>query len=379
MKKKQERTRLFRVAQIGSRGIPLHSGGVERVIEAVAPRLVASGTNVTVYCTIWSEYKDTNYKGVDLKYIAGIKTKYLDTFVRSFFSTVHAIFSGVDVIHMHSSGSAPLALLARLAGKRVVVTIHGLDWQRRKWNAIGRWFLRMGEWAAVRWPHRTLVVGSGLKTTLDARYGSDVTYIPNGAEQRVQRPLDKAASLGVERRKFVLYLARLVPEKQVHVLIKAWQASAAKGDMKLVIAGPSWHSADYVRELHAMADGDESIRFAGEVDEAVLEELYSNCYAYVLPSEVEGMSLSLLDALAFGACIIVSDIVPNTDVIGDAGLSFAVGDADSLGEVLDAVMLDPAKAEALRVAAKARMDAEYDWDRIAERWSAVYQEVLGRA
>lgn len=365
----------LRISQIGSRGIPGHRGGVERVVEAVAPRLARQGHDVTVYCADWSEQRPPEWHGVKLAYVKSIKSKYLDTIGRSIVATFREAFGPNDIVHYHSSGSAPLALLPRLLGKKTVVTVHGMDWQRRKWNLFGRMALRFGEWAAVRFPHRTIVVGPDLKRWLDERYGTDVDYIPNGVEERVQRPAERIRDIGLEPRKFVLFLARLVPEKQVHTLIEAWMGLADKRGMTLAIAGPSWHSQDYARSLEEQAAGDASVRFLGEVDEELLEELYSNCFVYVLPSEVEGMSLSLLDAMAFGACVICSDIPPNMAVVGDAGLSFRVLDASDLRDRLDGIMADPVRADRLRAAAKQRIDEEFTWDSVAARWDRLYRSL----
>jgi glycosyltransferase involved in cell wall biosynthesis len=367
----------LKIAQIGSRGIPGHRGGVERVVEAVAPLLAARGHDVTVYCATWSETRAPDYRGVKLRYAPSVRSKVLDTFVRSAFATVSAMFGPAQILHYHSSGSAPLALLARLAGKKVVVTVHGSDWARSKWGAFGRLFLQFGEWCAVRFPHRTVVVGPDLKSELDARYKTRTVLIANGVEDRLQRAPQESRALGLEPRNFVLFLARLVPEKQCHTLIEAWLGLENRGGAKLAIAGPSWHSAEYAQSLRAMAQHDPSVVFLGEVSEMMLEELYANCTAYVLPSEVEGMSLSLLDAMAFGACVICSDIPANAYVVADAGLTFPVGDVAALRERLRAVLGDPQRAEALRAAAKARISSEFHWSKITEQWEALYFQVMG--
>lgn len=370
--------RPLRIAQIGSRGIPGHRGGVERVVEAVTPRLVAAGHDVTVYCATWSDHRPAQWRGVRLVYARSFNRKYLDTFLRSVVATVRACLGRHDIVHLHGSGSAPLALLVRLARKHAVVTVHGMDWQRRKWNVVGRSFLKFGEWAAVRLAHHTVVVGPDLKQWLDEKYDADTTFIPNGVETRLHRPPNRIRDLGLGERDYVLFLARLVPEKRVHTLISAWIDLADRRDMQLAIAGPAWHSSEYARSLVDQAADDPSVRFLGEVDEYVLEELYSNCYAYVLPSEVEGMSLSLLDAMAFGACVVCSDIGPNRTVVGDAGVTFAVGDDRALRGELDRLLADPDRAADLRAAAQKRIDLEYHWDRVVERWIAMYDEVLAR-
>lgn len=365
----------IRVSQIGSRGVPGHRGGVERVVEAVAPRLASRGHDVTVYCAPWGDEKPKEWNGVHLAYALSPKSKYFDTIVRSMSATIKEMFGRNNVVHFHSSGSAPLAIIPRLMGKKTVVTVHGMDWQRRKWNIFGRMALRFGEWAAMKFPHRTVVVGPDLKKWLDERYDADVLYIPNGVEERPQRPARKILEIGLEPRKYVLFLARLVPEKQVHTLIEAWMGLDDKKGMTLAVAGPSWHSQDYAAGLREQAKDDPTVRFLGEVDEESLEELYANCYAYVLPSEVEGMSLSLLDAMAFGACVICSNIAPNLAVVGDAGLSFQVLDAADLRARLGEIMADPERAERLRHAARARISAEFTWDKVTDRWETLYKEL----
>lgn len=365
----------LKISQIGSRGIPGHRGGVERVVEAVAPRLAAHGYDVKVYCADWADEKPTEYKGVSLVYSASLRTKYFDTLLRSFTATLKEMFGDADVVHYHGSGSAPLALLARLAGKKTVVTVHGRDWQRRKWNGFGQWFLKMGERAAVRVPHRTIVVGRELKRALDKEYGADVTYIANGAEAQPHREPDRIKAYGVNGGDYILFLARLVPEKQCHVLVDAYRRIADKKGVKLIVAGPEWHSKDYVETLHAAAEGDPNVIFTGEVDEETLEELYSNCISYVLPSEVEGMSLSLLTAMAFGACIIASDIPANADLAEGCGVLFPVGDVEALKTALEGVINDRDRAAELRRLALAKMNAEFDWDRVTGQWGVVYDEL----
>jgi glycosyltransferase involved in cell wall biosynthesis len=368
----------FKIAQIGSRGMPGHSGGVERVVEAVAPRLAERGNEVVVYCADEPGPRTVNYRGVTLQRIKAPRSKHFDTISRSFVASMKEMWGSTQIVHYHGSGSAPLAILPRLMGKKVIVTVHGLDWQRRKWNIFGKLFLRFGEWAAVRFPHKTVVVGPDLKTELDKLYNVRTLLIPNGVEDRTPRPPRRIAEeFGLGERNFVLFLARLVPEKQVHTLIEAWMGLENKGGQQLVVAGPAWHSAEYAASLHEMAKDDPSVRFVGEVGEEVLEELYSNCSAYVLPSEVEGMSLSLLDSMAFGACVISSDIPANSYVVGDAGMTFPVRDANALRERLKVVIEQPEVVEGYRKAAKDRITHEFRWDRVTDRWQDLYAELMG--
>jgi len=369
----------IRVAHIGSRGIPGYRGGVERVLEAIAPRMARDGYEVTVYRAPWSPYREPTYRGVNLVRVPGVRCKYLDTIVRSVLAAFRELFTQSEIVHIHGSGSAFMALPLRLARKKVVVTVHGLDWQRQKWNALGRFVLRWGEWAAVAFPHRTVVVGEALKRHLESRYHKEVHFIPNGIELREERPADRIEALGLAQRKFVLFLARLVPEKQCHLLVEAFRRLRLEDpEMKLAIAGPSWHSKDYVASLKADIGEDPAIRFLGEVEEDVLEELYSNCYLYVLPSEVEGMSLSLLEALSFGCCVLVSDIPPNRDLVKEAGEHFQTGRVEDLAKKMEGLIRDADRATALRIAAKEWASNAFYWDCIVLQWEALYDDLASR-
>ncbi|MEM9169552.1 MAG: glycosyltransferase family 4 protein [Pseudomonadota bacterium] len=366
----------YKIAQIGGRGVPNVSGGVERVLEAIAPRLVARGHDVTVYCAERDGERPRAWRGVTLKYAPSLRTKHFDTLFRSLFATVREIFSDTDIIHFHAAGSAPLALLARLAGKRVVTTIHGRDFQRAKWGAVGKAALQFGEWAAVKLPHATVVVGQDLKETLDAIHDADVTFIANGAELLERRPADIInREYGLGEGDYILYLARLVPEKNAHILIDAYRQLADKGGKKLVIAGPTWHSEDYAERLRTIADGDPNVIFTGEALDQKLDELFSNAYAFVLPSQIEGMSLGLLTAMAYGSCVVVSDIPANANVVGDAGLVVETGSVEALRDGLARLIAEPDLQADYQRRARAHIGAEYDWDRIADRWVGVYDAV----
>jgi glycosyltransferase involved in cell wall biosynthesis len=369
-----ERTK---VAMIGSRGIPGERGGVERVVEAVAPRLVSRGFDVRVYCARWLEYEGRTFAGVELRRVGGIRSKYGDTFTRSLLASIAEARSDSDVVHYHGIGSALFGLIPRAFGKRVVVTVHGLDWRREKWNAVGRTFLRLSEWATPRVAHETVVVGEAIGRYFERTYGRRVRFIPNGAEVRARRPAQRLLERGLEPDRYVLYLGRLVPEKGIHLLIEAFRSLPGAEHLELAIAGPSWYEESYGERLRELAAGDDRIVFLGEVDEEELEELYSNCLVYVLPSSVEGMSLSLLDALAYGCCIVASSIEANADLLGGAGAVFEAGDADDLRRALAEVIGDEELITSYRGAALRRATGDFDWDRITDTWAAVYHEVLG--
>ena len=368
-------TKVPTVAMIGSRGFPGQPGGVERVLEALCPRLVASGgADVTVYCANWLEHESDTFEGVHLRRVNGVRSKYGDTFSRSFFATMKQLIGGAEIIHYHSIGSAPLAILPRLFGKKVVVTVHALDWQRSKWNRLATTFLRFGEWASVRFPHRTTVVGADMKDYLDEAYGRDVQFIPNGAERKEHAEAVTLEDRGLTPGKYLLFVGRLVPEKGVHLLIEAFKALPPELDLQLALTGPVWYETEYQKQLETLIDGDERIHFVGQADDELLAELYSNCRCFVLPSDVEGMSLSLLDALAYGCPIVTSSIPPNTSLVQDAAEVFEAGDVDDLTAKLEAVVADDARSAELRLRAKER-SRPFEWDVVATQWAQLYGEL----
>lgn len=367
--------RIPTVAMIGSRGFPGQPGGVERVLEALCPRLVLSKrADVTVYCANWLEHDSDTFDGVHLRRVNGMRSKYGDTISRSILATLKELIGGSEVIHYHSIGSAPLAILPRLFRKKVVVTVHALDWQRSKWNSLVQRLLRFGEWASVRFPHVTVAVGPEIKEYLEAQYGRPVSYIPNGAERKERVEATTLVERGVRPGKFVLFVGRMVPEKGVHLLVEAFRSLPDHIDAQLALTGPIWYETEYHHQLTELIDGDERVVFVGQADDDLLAELYSTCACFALPSDVEGMSLSLLDAMAFEAPIVTSSIPPNKNLVDDAGLVFTAGDVDDLRTKLIEVLTDPDLANILRARAKERSKT-FDWDVIADAWADVYDDM----
>ena len=365
----------YSVAMIGSRGFPGQTGGVEKVLESVCPRLVERGGDVTVYCASWLDHPEPTYRGVALRTVRSVRSKHADTISRSLVATLRELRGGASIVHYHGMGSAPLALLPRLFGKRVVVSVHAVDWRRSKWGPVARNLLRLGDWASVRFPHLTVAVADEVRRDLTARRRAHIEVIPNGSEPRRHVPPGRITDLGLERDRFVLFVGRLVPEKGAHHLIEAFRRTAP-ASYRLAIAGPPWYESDYDAQLHELAGDDERVVFLGEADQDLLAELYSNCRAFVLPSEVEGMSLSLLDALAYGCATVTSAIPANTDVVADAALVVPTGDVAALAGAIERLATDDALVADLRARARGRHGDEFDWDRIADQWADAYRRLL---
>jgi glycosyltransferase involved in cell wall biosynthesis len=363
----------MKIAMIGTKGIPATWGGIERHVEEISTRMAAMGHDVTVYCRPYYTTTDKPYyKGVRLRKMPTIPTKNLDAIVHTFLSTMEIILEDYDIVHYHAIGPATVSILSRLAGKNTVVTVHGLDWQREKWGRPAKLFLKLGERASVWFPYRTITVSKFLKRYLENKYQRPVTYIPSAVTDPVFRPPNLIKQYGIGEKDYILFVARLVPEKGCHFLIEAYERLKPK--LKLIVAGGSSHSDEYVSELQRHAS--ENIIFTGYVYGELLQELYTNAYCYVHPSTIEGLPVTLLEALAYGSCIIASDIPANTEAVQDAGIIFRSQDVSSLVDALDMVIQNPALADELRNKARARGVEEYNYDSVTEKTLQLYRTML---
>lgn len=378
----------MKIVMLGHKRIPSREGGVEIVVEELATRMAALGHDVTVYNRKGShvagigneqkEYgKNYDYKGVRVKTAFTLPQKSLNAIVYSFFATIKACFSGADVIHFHAEGPCAMIPIARLFHKKCVATIHGLDWQRAKWGGFATRFLLFGEKMAAKYADQVIVLSEGVKQYFADTYGRQAVLIPNG----INRPQMKTAKIikekyGLEGQDYLLFLARLVPEKGVHTLLAAYEKS--KVTIPLVIAGGSSHSGEYCQKIEKMAEkinagGPRKVIMTGFVQGEELEELYSNAMLYILPSEIEGMPLSLLEAMSYGNLCLTSDIPENTDVTQEYGVAFTTGDVDDLSEKI---------AELCTNMAVLRKEEKYKSERIRQyileryNWDAVVTQTL---
>lgn len=332
----------MRIVMIGHKYVPSREGGVEIVVDELATRMAALGHEVTLFNRKRKEYQKINeYKGCKVEEIFTINKKSLDAIIYSFFATSRAKKlikkHKVDVVHFHAEG--PCFFLNKLPkkgkrnGAKVVVTIHGLDWQRGKWGGFATKILKKGEEKAVKYADEIIVLSKNNQKYFKETYGVDTTYIPNGVSKpEFREPKVIKDKWSLVKDSYVLFLARIVPEKGLHYLIKAWKEviKETKISKKLVIAGGSSHTTDYFNEIVEMTKGDESIIMTGFVQGEPLYELFSNAYLYVLPSDIEGMPMSLLEAISYGNTCLVSDIPENKEVISEEHYTFKHSDIDDL-------------------------------------------------
>lgn len=381
MPKKKEH---LKIAMIGHKRIPSREGGVELVVEELSVRETAMGHHVDAYnrsgqhvsgaqFNLADYDKLKEYKGVKIIKIPTVNAKGISAFVYSLIASIYASFQDYDVIHYHAEGPCAFICIPSMFGIRTVATIHGLDWARSgKWGSFASSFIKFGEKMAAMFADEVIVLSRHLQQYFRETYYRETTLIPNG----VYRPEKRAADIitkkwGLTENSYILVLSRMTKEKKTDLLLEVFKEIST--DKKLVIAGGSSDSDAYVQELHRLAAEDDRVLFTGFVQGAELEELYSNAYIYVLPSEIEGMPLSLLEAMSYGNCCFTSDITENTDVIRDRGVSFFTNDREDLKERLEALINDPERVASFKAVAADFVCKKYNWDDIAKKTVDVYR------
>ena len=365
------------IAMLGHKHIPSREGGIEVVVEKLSTKMVKLGHSVTCFNRMGRHVsggeikKLKEYEGVKIKEAFTIECKGLAAMTSSLFATIAATFSNFDVIHIHAEGPAFFSFIPKLFGKKVVVTIHGLDWDRAKWNGFAKWYIKQGEKNAVKYADEIIVLSQGVREYFLKEYGRETKFIPNGVNKPEIREADEIKKWGLEKDNYVLYLGRIVPEKGEHYLIQSYKK--IKTNKKLIIAGGISDTAGYAKELKELSRDDDRIIFTGFVQGRVLEELYSNAYMYCLPSDLEGMPLSLLEAMSYGNCCLTSNIAECVEVVEDKGVTFQRGNVDSLREKLEWLINHEEEVEKYKSEASTFITKKYNWDDVVENTMRVYQ------
>jgi len=365
--------RRLRVAFIGGRGVVSKYSGIETYYEEVGKRLAQMGHEVTVYCRTYFTPRMAEYNGMRLVRLPTIRSKHLETVAHTVLSTAHALTQHYDIVHYHALGPALFSFLPRLVGARTAVTVQGLDWQRKKWGRLASAVLRWGERASAIFPEVTLVVSQALQQRYREAHGIEAVYVPNGGLLRKWREPRKILELAIEPKNYILFLGRFSPEKGCHLLVEAFEQ--LKTEAQLVMAGASSYCDDYSRELRKHSS--ERIRILDWVCGETLDELLTNAMLFVLPSDLEGLSLALLDAMGAGLCVVTSDVPENREVVDGVGFTFQRGSAVDLAERLRFLIANPAVREAAGRAAKKRIRDQYQWQKIAEDIEKAYFEMMG--
>lgn len=375
------------IAMIGHKRVPSREGGVEVVVWELSKRFKHMGYDVDCYNRWSPDFKHPEYehiKGKQGKYIDGIRIFTIPTFqnsklnaiVYSVFATLRAVFEHYDVIHYHAEGPCLMLWLPKLCGIRTVATIHGLDWKRAKWGGFATRMLLLGEKIAAKHADEVIVLSRNVQNYFLAKYGRVTHYIPNEQNHPIfRKPSLITARYGLQGGDYIMSLCRLVPEKGLHYLVEAFLGMDT--DCRLVIAGGTGGKDDYANELRKTAQGDDRIIFTGFVSGELLEELLTNAMVFCQASDVEGMALSLLEAMGYGRCCLVSDIAENLEVVTarDDSLvadTFTHSDPESLREHLNALLQDETRRTKLGELAKAHVQNNIGWDKAAELTEALY-------
>ena len=370
----------LKIAMLGHKRIPSREGGVEIVVEELAARMVALGHKVTCYNrkghhVSGKEFDDeklAEYKGIKLKTVPTINLRGVAAMSSSVFAAIRAAFGRYDIVHFHAEGPCAMLWLPKLFGKKCIATIHGLDHQRAKWGRFASIYIMLGEKCAVRYADEIIVLSKNVQEYFMDTYGRKTKFIPNGVnypDLKKAEVITKKFSLNKEE--YILFLGRLVPEKGIKYLIQAFKE--VKTNKKLVIAGGSSDTNEFEKELKELAKNDGRIIFTGFVQGKELEELYSNAYLYCLPSDLEGMPLSLLEAMSYDNCCLVSDIEECSSVIEDKGIVFKKSDINDLKQKLQIVCDDVEKVKKYKTEASEFICKKYNWDDVTNRTLKLYK------
>lgn len=362
--------------------MPSREGGVEIVVEELSTRLVQLGNEVHVYNRKGKNVQDKNvdkenkkikeYKGVKIINIPTINKKGLDAFIYSFFSSIRALFGNYDILHYHAEGSCAMLWIPHLFHKKIVVTIHGLDWQRSKWGGFATKYIKFGEKCAAKYADEIIVLSENVKKYFKKTYNRETVFIPNGIEKPTNRKANIIKSkYNLDKDDYILFLARIVPEKGLDDLIDAY--NKVNTDKKLVIAGGASHTNDYLKHIKEKVKNNKNIIMTGFVQGEELDELYSNAYLYCLPSHIEGMPISLLEAMSYGCNILVSDIDENVQVTEKYGTKFETGNTKKLSQKLKEELDGKNRYEQNKI--QEFVLNKYSWNDVVEKTMKIYEEI----
>ncbi|MCM1577855.1 MAG: glycosyltransferase family 4 protein [Ruminococcus sp.] len=370
----------MKIAMLGHKRIPSREGGIEVVVEQLAVRMARLGCDVTCYNRrghhVSGKEFDSEisgeYKGIRLVSVPTVDKKGLAAVTSSFFAAAACAFGKYDAVHFHGEGSCAAMWLPKLFGKRCIATIHGLDWQRAKWSGFAGKYILWGEKTAVHLADEIIVLSRDTQNYFTEKYHRRTVYIPNGACRPEKRNADIIAKeYGLYGDDYILFLGRLVPEKGADRLIEAYKKLHT--DKKLVIAGGSSDTFEYSRSLGKLAVNDSRIIFTGFVSGRRLEELFSCAYIYCLPSELEGMPLSLLEAMSYGCCCLISDIPQCTEAAEDKAAVYRLSEPDGLRNALQRLCDDPEEVNKYKAHSADFICGKYDWDDVVKKTVKLYK------
>ncbi|MBQ2285118.1 MAG: glycosyltransferase family 4 protein [Clostridia bacterium] len=369
---------------VGHKIIPSRRGGIEKVLTSLCPLLVEEGAEVTCYNRssdkVENEYVgtvvDKKYCGVKLKKAFTLNARGVSAMMASFTAAISAAFGKYDIVHFHAEGPCAAMWIPKLFGKKCVATVHGLDWQREKWGkGFASKYIKFGEKVMAKYADEIIVLSESAAKYFKDTYNRDTILINNGIEKPDKKQADKIKELyGISKDEYICMVSRLTAEKGVHYLIDAY--NSINTDKKLVIAGDTSDTDDYVELLKKKAEGNSNIIFTGFISGDVLDEIYSNAYLVALPSDIEGMSLSLLEAMAYGNAVLCSDIPENTLVVEDKAIHFEKSNISDLADKLQMLCDKQDIRDDYKKNAEEFILGKYNWNDVAKSTHNLYKKVL---
>ncbi|HET9526820.1 MAG TPA: glycosyltransferase [Pyrinomonadaceae bacterium] len=365
----------MRIAILGTRGIPASYGGFETFAEHLATRLVARGHDVTVYCRAhYVSPRQMEYHGVRLKVLPTIRHKYFDTVVHTFVSAIHAVSHRFDAALICNAANAPFSPILRIAGTPVAINVDGLEHKRKKWNWLGRRYYQMAEYLSKLLPNEMVTDAQVIQDYYLSRHNARSTMIAYGSEVERRPDRELVRKWRVEPNRYVLYVSRLEPENNAHLVIEAFKK--VRTAYRLLVVGDAPYAEHYIQDLKARARGDKRIIFTGFVFGQDYRALQQNAYCYVHATEVGGTHPALLEAMGYGNCVLTLATPENVEVVGEAGVTYS--DEFDLTEKLQRVLRDGSLVHAYRHRAQARIRSHYDWDRVVDQYEQLFARMCGK-
>ncbi len=366
----------MKIAMLGTRGVPASYSGFETCVEELGSRLAQRGHEVTVYCRSHHiTYDQPTYKGMRLVKLPTIANKYLDTIVHSFISSLHALGQGYDIALYFIAGNSLVTWIPRLAGQRTLLNVDGLDWKRAKWPALAKRYIQLAEQMSAVLPNAVITDSRVVQRYYREAYGVESSYIAYGSDLPRRPAGPTLARFGLRPRGYVLFVGRLVPENCAHHLVEAWRRLDT--DLKCVIVGDAPYAEAYKAELRRLAGDDPRIVFTGYIFGEGYWELGSHAYAFVETSGVGGTHPALVEAMAFGNCVVVHNTPENLETVDAAGLWYdGAAGAASLTPALRTLLDAPPLVETYRQAAAQRAAAVYSWEAVTDAYEALFAQTL---
>jgi len=365
----------MRIAILGTRGIPASYGGFETFAEHLATRLVARGHDVTVYCRAhYVSPRQLEYHGVKLVVLPTIRHKYFDTVVHTFLSALHSVSGRYDAALICNCANAPFSPIHRLTGTPVAINVDGLEHKRKKWGWLGRRYYRFAEYLSTLLPNEMITDAQVIQDYYLGRHNASSTMIAYGSEVERRPARETVRKWRVEPNRYVLYVSRLEPENNAHLVIEAFKK--VRTAYRLLIVGDAPYAEQYINSLKARARGDKRIIFTGFVFGQDYRALQQNAYCYIHATEVGGTHPALLEAMGYGNCVLTLATPENIEVVGEAGVPYI--DEFDLAEKLQRVLRDGSLVQAYRNRAQQRVQSHYDWEAVVDQYEQLFARMSGK-